>query len=172
MSVAVRNIAKIKSLSFILEEETYGIDVLKVGEINGMTDIAPLPETRLFVDGTFNLKERNLPVADLRLEFQTAGRPRNVSISVIVVRIHTSKEPVEIGVVIDKVNEVSYVGPKDIEPPPGMGPSIEKSCVAGKENGKADVHIMLDIGRIMSGEKPPAIHKEETATNNWRTEHE
>jgi purine-binding chemotaxis protein CheW len=131
-----------------------------------------LPGTNLLVDGTVDLKDNIIPATDLRLEFQMEGRLCNTNISIIAVRINASKEPVEIGVVIDKVSEVSSVGHKEIDPPPGMGPPIEKSCFTGKENRKVDVHIMLDIERIMPGEKAPAAPEEETAKNNWRTEYE
>ena len=83
MSIAVRDVAKIQSFTLSFGEKKYGIDVLKVGEISGMTDIPPLPGAHLLVGGTVDLKEKTATAADLHLEFQAKGTHAMQSTSVL-----------------------------------------------------------------------------------------
>jgi len=45
-----------KYLTFVLDEEEYGISILKVKEIIGMMPITPVPRTPVFVKGVINLR--------------------------------------------------------------------------------------------------------------------
>lgn len=58
-----------KYLTFSMANEEYGIGILKVREIIGMMSIRPLPNTPKYVKGVINLRDKVLPVTDLRLRF-------------------------------------------------------------------------------------------------------
>ena len=58
-----------KYLSFSLAQEEYGIGILKIREIIGMMSITSLPQTPNFVKGVINLRDKVIPVVDLRLRF-------------------------------------------------------------------------------------------------------
>ncbi len=129
MSVTAQYIARDKYLTFSLGGEKYGIEILAVREINGMTDITPIPETPEFVKGVINLRGKIIPVVDLRLKFQMVERAYDERTCIIVVQMSASSGPVQIGVVVDSVSEVSSISQEDIEPPPSMGLSLEKSYI-------------------------------------------
>jgi purine-binding chemotaxis protein CheW len=57
-------------LSFVLNEEEYGIEILKIKEIMGMTGITAIPQTPPFIKGVINLRGRIIPIIDLRLKFE------------------------------------------------------------------------------------------------------
>ena len=58
-----------KYLTVSLENESYGIAVLKVREIIRMQKITPVPQMPEFVRGVLNLRGRVIPVVDLRVKF-------------------------------------------------------------------------------------------------------
>ena len=153
MSVAAQYVAKDKYLTFSLGEEKYGIEILAVREINGMMNITPIPETPEFVKGVINLRGKIIPVVDLRLKFQMAERAYDERTCIIVVQMNASSGPVQMGVIVDSVSEVSSIGQEDIEPPPSMGLSLETSYITGMAKSKEDVKILLDIDRVLSEEE-------------------
>jgi purine-binding chemotaxis protein CheW len=64
-----------KYLTFTLDEEEYGIGILKVKEIIGMMPITTVPRTPDFVKGVVNLRGKVIPVMDLRLKFDMGAIP-------------------------------------------------------------------------------------------------
>ena len=58
-----------KFLLFDLGKEAYGIPILRVNEIIGMTEITPIPRTPVYMKGIINLRGRIIPVLDLSLKF-------------------------------------------------------------------------------------------------------
>ena len=69
---------------------------------------------------------------------------------IIVVQVNSSDKPIQIGVVVDSVSEVSSISQEDIEPPPSMGLSLETSYITGMAKSKDDVKILLDIDQVLS----------------------
>ena len=58
-----------KYLTFSMANEEYGIAILKIKEIVGMMPITSLPQTPPFAKGAINLRDKVIPVIDLRLRF-------------------------------------------------------------------------------------------------------
>ena len=58
-----------KFLTFFLDEDEYGFEILKVQEIIGMMSVTPVPQTPPFVQGVINLRGKVIPIIDLRLKF-------------------------------------------------------------------------------------------------------
>ena len=150
MSVTAQYIARDKYLTFSLGGEKYGIEILAVREINGMMDITPIPETPQFVKGVINLRGKIIPVIDLRLKFQMEERDYDERTCIIVVQVNYSNKPIQIGVIVDSVREVSSISQEDIEPPPSMGLSLKTSYITGMAKSKEDVKILLDIDQVLS----------------------
>jgi len=58
-----------KYLTFVLNNEEYGLEILKVREIIGVMDITHVPQTPPYIKGIINLRGKVIPVVDLRLKF-------------------------------------------------------------------------------------------------------
>src|SRR5690349_9608987 len=91
-----------KFLSFFLNNEEYGIEILKVQEIIGMLPITRVPRTPPFVKGVINLRGKIIPVTDLRTRFEMEEQELTAETCTIVVQAGG----IEIGVIVDKVSEV------------------------------------------------------------------
>ena len=83
-----------KYLTFSLEEEEYGIGILKVKEIIGMMPITPVPKTPGFVKGVINLRGKVIPIIDLRVKFDMESKDYTERTCIIVVEIEAGEETV------------------------------------------------------------------------------
>ncbi len=54
-----------KFLTFNLEKEVYGVEIIKVKEIIGLMDITTVPQTPDYMKGVINLRGKVIPVVDL-----------------------------------------------------------------------------------------------------------
>ncbi len=89
-------------VTFQLENETYGINVMQVQEVLRYTEIAPVPGAPDYVLGIINLRGNVVTVIDTRSRF---GLPAgDVSENSRIVIIEAEKQV--IGIMVDSVAEV------------------------------------------------------------------
>ena len=62
-------------LTFWLNDQEYGLDLLRVREIRGFTNITSIPNLPAHIKGVMNLRGTVLPVVDLRLKFSMPEKP-------------------------------------------------------------------------------------------------
>ncbi len=134
-----------KYLTFLLAEEEYGLEILKVREIIGVMDITQVPQTPDFVRGVINLRGKVIPVVDLRLKFGLEQTEYNDQTCVIVVDVGML-----MGIIVDTVQEVHDIPGADIEPPPELGAFVDTEFILGMGKVKDDVTILLDIERVLT----------------------
>ncbi len=140
-----------KLLSFALDSESYGVAVLKVREIMGLVDITSIPRTPDFVRGVINLRGKVIPVIDMRLKFGMPERDYTQENCIIVVE--TAREngsTVEMGLIVDAVQEVQDVPASSIEPPPTFGSGVDTDFILGIAKVEKDVIVLLDIDRVLT----------------------
>ena len=153
MTMPAQSVAQDKYLTFSLGEETYGLEILKVREINGMMVITPIPEAPAFLKGVINLRGKIIPVVDLRLKFNMEPCPYDERTCIIVVQMKQKDSSVLMGLIVDSVSDVASITEGDIEPPPAMGLDIKTSYITGMAKGKGDIKILLDIDRVLSDDE-------------------
>lgn len=139
-----------KYLTFSLSEEEYGIQIVRVREILGMVDITPVPRTPEHVLGVVNLRGKVIPVADLRLKFGFPYKEPDERTCIIVVEVEQAGGLVQMGVVVDRVNEVVEVKAGSIEPPPSFGIAVDTSFLFGMAKVGDKVGILLDIDCVLT----------------------
>ena len=137
-----------KYLTFILAEEEYGLEILKVREIIGIMDITAVPQMPHFVKGVINLRGKVIPVIDLRLKFDLEPAEYTEETCVIVVDVGNLT-----GIIVDTVQEVLDIKGDQIDPPPPLGATVDTSFVLGMGKVKDDVKILLDIGKVLNAEE-------------------
>lgn len=138
-----------KYLTFVLNHEEYGLEILKVREIIGLMDITPVPQTPAFIKGIINLRGKVIPVVDLRLKFGMPEAEYTKETCIIVVNIDNRL----MGIIVDTVSEVLDINAKDIEPAPSLGSSIKTDFILGMGKIKGRVKILLDIDKVLSLEE-------------------
>ncbi len=147
-----------KFLSFILGEEEYGLEILKVQEINGMMGITRVPRTPEYVRGVINLRGRVIPIVSLRQKFRMPTVPDTEKTCIIVVQVRYSDREITMGIIVDEVSEVLNIGDGQIEPPPSFGGGMDESdFITGLGKLENKVVILLDIDRVMNGSELDAV---------------
>lgn len=149
-----------KYLTFILENEEYGIALLKVKEIIGMMPITTVPQTPQYVKGVINLRGKVIPVSDLRLRFEMPAAKYTERTCIIVVEIQGEAATIQIGIVVDAVSEVMNIKAEEVAEAPSFGTKVETDYILGMANMDGQVKILLDIDRVLTDD---AIAKVEQA---------
>jgi len=146
-----------KYLTVVLESEAYGLAVLKVREIIRMQKITPVPQMPEFVKGVINLRGRVIPVVDLRVKFGLkADFTERTCIVVVQVKVR-SDQVVQMGLIVDSVEEVVSLTDAEIEPTPEFGAKIDTAYLLGMAKVKGQVKTLLDIDRVVSPETMQVI---------------
>jgi purine-binding chemotaxis protein CheW len=142
-----------KYLTFALGEEEFGIGILRVKEIIGMMPFTPIPRTPEFVKGVINLRGKVIPVLDLRLKFGMPPTEYDDRTCIVVVEVSNDEGKMAVGLVVDKVNEVSNVKEEDVEETPSFGVSLDTAYIRGMAKFQGTVKILLDIDRVITDEE-------------------
>ena len=148
-----------KYLTFSLDNEEYGIGILKIKEIIGMMPITSVPQTPAFVKGVINLRGKVIPVVDLRLRFGMEEMAYSERTCIIVVEIEGTAGTVMIGIVVDAVSEVLNVKGEDIEDTPTFGTKLNTDYILGMAKMEGGVKILLDIDQVLSADEVVALEK-------------
>jgi purine-binding chemotaxis protein CheW len=148
-----------KYLTFMLDNEEYGIGILKIKEIIGMMPITTVPQTPGFVKGVINLRGKVIPVIDLRLRFGMESIDYTERTCIIVVEIQNRARTVLIGSVVDTVSEVLNIKSEDIEDTPTFGAKLDTDYILGMAKMEGGVKILLDIDQVLNAEEIAALEK-------------
>jgi len=137
-----------KYLTFKLADEEYGVEILKVREINGLMEITAVPRMPLYMKGVINLRGKVIPVMDLRLKFGLEEIKHTEETCIIVVDVGK-----EVGIIVDTVSEVLDIAGENVEPPPAMGGAVDTSFILGMGKVGDAVKILLDINKVLTAEE-------------------
>jgi len=140
---------KDKYLTFHVAQEDYGIDIAYVIEIIGIQKITEVPDMPNFLKGIINLRGKVIPIMDVRARFGLPPKEYDERTCIIVVEIRDT----QVGLVVDKVNEVADIPEEQVEPPPKGGHGT--ACRFIKGMGKIDdaVKILLKIDKLLYDEE-------------------
>lgn len=139
-------------LTFTLQNEEYGIEILKVQEIKGFSKITLIPNAPSFVRGVMNLRGTVVPVMDLRSRFSMAQKEYDQFTCIVVVNIGTRV----VGLVVDTVSDVLNIPNDSISDPPDLVSAGESSCITGMGKLGERIVMLLDAGRLVGVEGIPA----------------
>ena len=133
-------------LTFRLDQEEYGIDILKVQEIRGYEPPTRVADAPNFIKGVVNLRGTIVPIVDMRLKFNCANAEYNTFTVVIVLNLRNRI----VGIVVDSVSDVMELPPENLKPAPDLDSGIDSGAVLGLGSLGDRMLILLDIERLMS----------------------
>ena len=133
-------------VTFKLENEVYGVNVMQVQEVLRYTEIAPVPGAPDYVLGIINLRGNVVTVIDTRLKFGLM--PAEVTDSSRIIIIEAEKQVV--GILVDSVAEVVYLKASEIDPAPSVGTEESARFIQGVSNRKEDRLILVDLNKLLS----------------------
>ena len=136
-------------VTFKLDNETYGINVMRVQEVLRYTEIAPVPGAPSYVLGIINLRGNVVTEIDTRQRFglDTAEVTDNTR----VVIIEADKQVV--GILVDSVAEVVYLRQSEVETAPNVGNEESAKFIQGVCNKNNELLILVELDKMMSEEE-------------------
>lgn len=136
-------------LTFVLDEQEYGIDVLCVREIKGWDRVTALPETPAYVRGVINLRGSIVPVIDLRLRFSLPAVEYSATTVVIVLKTRSLDRDRIIGIVVDSVSDVCEIAGHEVKESPDLGEMAASHLIEGLATVNDKLIILLDADQLL-----------------------
>lgn len=134
-------------LTFRLDQEEYGIDILKVQEIRGYEPPTRIANAPAFIKGVVNLRGTIVPIVDMRLKFNCAQAEYNSFTVVIILNLHQRV----VGIVVDSVSDVLELPADAVRAAPDIDSAIDSGSITGLGSVGERMLILLDIEKLMSG---------------------
>jgi purine-binding chemotaxis protein CheW len=136
-------------LTFLLDKETYGIEIRCVTEIVGTQAITEMPEMPDYIKGIINLRGLIIPLLDVRLRFGKESRAYDDRTCVIVINL----SEVSVGLIVDSVSEVLTIPEGNIVEVPTVSSGLKSSFVKNIGKLESGVVLLLDCGKLLSSEE-------------------
>ena len=137
----------IQLVSFKLEHEEYGVNVLKVREIIRMPSITRVPNTPHYIEGVINLRGKVIPIISMRKRFSLPEGETSSQTRIMVIDM----EGELMGFVVDAVSEVIRIAESEIQPPPAVvNSAVEQECLAGVINQTDRLLFFLNLEKLIS----------------------
>ncbi|MGR5067057.1 MULTISPECIES: chemotaxis protein CheW [Vibrio] len=136
-------------VTFQLEEETYGINVMQVREVLRYTEIAPVPGAPDYVLGIINLRGNVVTVIDTRSRFGLMEGEVTDNTRIIVIE----SERQVIGILVDSVAEVVYLRSSEIDTTPSVGTDESAKFIQGVSNRDGKLLILVDLNKLLSDDE-------------------
>ena len=136
-------------VTFRLDGETYGIDVMSVQEVLRVPEITPVPGVPEHVLGIINLRGKVVTVLDMRSRF---GLPRvdpDDASRIIIIEIGDDV----VGVLVDRVTEVAYLNESSIESAPDVGNRQSLQFIRGVHVNDKQLLILVDFAGLLEDEE-------------------
>lgn len=147
-------------VTFVIANENYGVPVLKVQEIIGMTEIVHVPNSPDFMKGVINLRGSVVPVIDMRTRFRMQEREYDMFTVIIIVEVRDML----VGMIVDSVSDVVDMAAGDIQKTPNFTVKIDTDYIEGIGQIADKLVIILDIEQILSSEELGAMGSDDAAT--------
>ena len=133
-------------VSFTLNEEEFGIDILMVQEIIRMLQITKVPNSPDFVDGVVNIRGRIIPVVDLRCKLGMPRKEHDKETRIVVVEVSGKT----IGFIVDAVTEVLRIPSSIIEAPTEIIAGVNSEFIKAVGKLEDRLLILIDLEKILS----------------------
>ncbi|MCU1753422.1 MULTISPECIES: chemotaxis protein CheW [Pseudomonas] len=133
-------------VTFKLDNETYGINVMQVQEVLRYTEIAPVPGAPAYVLGIINLRGNVVTVIDTRQRFGLYNAEITDNSRIVI--IEADKQVV--GILVDSVAEVVYLRQSEIETAPNVGNDESAKFIQGVCNKNGELLILVELNKMMT----------------------
>ncbi len=142
----VGNGDELQLVSFNIGSEEFGVEILKVQEINRMVEITRVPQAPHYVEGVINLRGKVIPIIDLRKRFSLDVKEYDKNTRIVVVDINGNI----MGMIVDAVSEVLRLSSSTIEPPPEIVTGVNAEYIKGVAKLEDRLLIFLDLSKVVN----------------------
>lgn len=133
-------------VTFRLDDETYGINVMQVQEVLRYTEIAPVPGAPMYVLGIINLRGNVVTVIDTRQRFGLKVDKVTDNTRIVIIEA----EGQVVGILVDSVSEVVYLRQSEIETTPSVGNEESAKFIQGVCNKNGELLILVELDKLLT----------------------
>ncbi len=137
-------------LTFKLGEELFAVHVGKVLNILELVKITEIPRSPDYMKGVINLRGSVLPVIDTRIKFGMSPTVYTQNTCIIVLNVDIEDEIVDVGALVDSVQEVLEVDDEQIQPPPSIGAKYKSEFINGMIKNDDIFIMLLNMDKVFS----------------------
>jgi purine-binding chemotaxis protein CheW len=134
---------------FSINEQVYGVEILKIKEVVSYREITPLPNMKEFIKGIINLRGVILPVFDLRDKFELPKTTFTPFHAIIVMEILGRM----MGVIVDEISDVVELLPEQVQAASSLPPGVHVEYIQGIGKEDHGLIVLLDVDRLLSPEE-------------------
>lgn len=139
-------------LTFMLGDETYGVDILRVQEIRGWSPVTRIPQSPPHVLGVLNLRGSIVPIVDLRMRLRLDHAEYTAVTVIIVLSVESTHGRRDFGVVVDAVSDVIDVQASEVKQAPDLGTQVNMEFIQGLATMSERMVMLLDIDKLIGGD--------------------
>ena len=143
----------IQLVSFSLDGEEYGVEVLKVREIIRVPVITTMPNSARHIEGIINLRGKVLPIVSMRKRFALRDCENDSHTRIIIMDVDGS----QIGFVVDGVSEVIRISGSEIQPSPVLSGGVSQDFITGVFNHGERLLIIMDVERMFTDSESASL---------------
>ncbi|MBZ0071770.1 MAG: chemotaxis protein CheW [Thiohalobacteraceae bacterium] len=133
-------------VTFRLEDETYGINVMQVQEVLRVTEIAPVPGAPHYVLGIINLRGNVVTVIDTRERLGLGSKDMEESTRIVIIEVDKQV----VGMLVDAVAEVVTLHAAEIESAPNVGNDESSQYIQGVASRDGELLILVDLNKLLN----------------------
>ncbi|MFA7386300.1 MAG: chemotaxis protein CheW [Thiohalobacteraceae bacterium] len=145
----VSNDSVLQCVTFRLEDETYGINVMQVQEVLRVTEIAPVPGAPDYVLGIINLRGNVVTVVDTRSRLGLGAKEMDESTRIVIIEA----DRLVVGILVDAVAEVVDLRASEIESAPSVGNDESSKYIQGVASREGELLILVDLNKLLNDEE-------------------
>lgn len=140
-----------------IDREVFAVPVERVQEILDMRPVARLPHAPPYLIGMIDVRGRGVPVIDLRVRLGLAPVEATVHTRILVLEVTAGGRDLVLGLLADRVFEVTGLDGGRLEPPPEIGTRWRSDCITGVgRRGEAFV-VVFDLARLFAADEVPVL---------------
>ncbi len=150
-SAVIGNRSAAQLLTFFLDNQEYGVDILRVQEIRGWSEPMPIPGAPPYIRGVINIRGDVVPIADLRQRIGLPALDCGPTTAVVVLRVQYKSRERVMGVIVDAMSDVTTVPGEALKPPPLFHDGTDgltKEIATLEEK----MITILDVDRVFGGQ--------------------
>jgi purine-binding chemotaxis protein CheW len=141
-------------LTFHLSRETYAVALASVSEIAAYPErIARVPTAPDWMRGVFNLRGSVVPAIDLCCKLGYDRSTATDRSCVLITQITVDGLELQLGLIVDMVNDLIELNDAQIEPPPAFGSALRVECLLGTTRCDDEIVCVLDLPRMFRDEE-------------------
>ena len=132
-----------------LGNEIFAIETDMVREIIDPVPVTRVAGARSFLPALINVRGNVIPLADLRIRFGMARTSQTPDTRIVVVEVEIDGDPVTLGLLADKVYEVTEVSTRHMQQTPRLGSHWRPEFIRFITKWNDEFVIVPDMARIL-----------------------